>query len=114
MFLDEGVGDEKRLEAIRSEGGLGLFLRSLLGLDRQAAKHAFGMAIDLRSLTANQIQFIDLIVNHLTERGVIDPALLYESPFTDVSDQGLSGVFPAGQSGKVIEVIHRLNASAAA
>jgi type I restriction enzyme R subunit len=114
MFLDEGVGDEKRLDAIRSEGGLGLFLRSLLGLDRQAAKHAFGMAIDLQSLTANQIQFIDLIVNHLSERGLIDPTLLYESPFTDLNDQGLSGVFPAGQSGKVIEVIHRLNASAAA
>lgn len=114
MFLEEGLGDEKRLEAIRSEGGLGLFLRSLLGLDRQAAKHAFGTAIDLHSLTANQIQFIDLIVNHLSERGLIDPTLLYESPFTDLNDQGLSGVFPAGQSGKVIEVIRRLNASAAA
>jgi type I restriction enzyme R subunit len=114
MFMEEGVVDAERLGALRTEGGLGLFLRSLLGLDRQAAKHAFSMAIDIRGLTANQIQFIELIVNHLTERGVIDPTLLYESPFTDLNDQGLSGVFPADQSGKIIEVIQRLNASAAA
>ena len=114
MFLDEGIGDESRLDTIRRDGGLGLFFRSLLGLDRQAAKAAFSSLVDLGSLTASQIQFIDMIVNHLTERGVIDPELLYESPFTDVSDQGLSGVFPAERSVEVLEVVRRIRATAAA
>ena len=114
MFLEEGVGDQTRLEAIRGEGGLGLFFRRILGLDRQAAKAAFSAIVDLGTLTAGQIQFIDMIVNHLTERGVIDPELLYESPFTDVSDQGLSGVFPAERSAEVMEIVRRIWATAAA
>jgi type I restriction enzyme R subunit len=114
MFLDEGIGDEAMLGAVRAEG-FGLFLRKFLGLDRRAAKAAFSEAFDLGRLTANQIQFIDLIINHLTEPGVIDPGLLYESPFTDLDDQGLSGVFPAEDSRqKVLSILERLTASAAA
>lgn len=114
MFLEHGLADEGRLGALRADGGLGIFLRSLLGLDRQAAKAAFSTALDVGSLTDRQIEFIDLIVNHLTERGVIDPALLYESPFTDLNDQGLNGVFPQEQSRKILEIVRGLNSAAAA
>ncbi|MFO1210344.1 MAG: type I restriction-modification enzyme R subunit C-terminal domain-containing protein [Amaricoccus sp.] len=62
----------------------------------------------------SQIQFIDMIVNHLTERGVIEPALLYESPFTDVSDQGLDGVFPPKGSAEVLGIVRRIAQTAAA
>lgn len=55
MFIAEGVGDERRLDTIRNEGGLGLFFRKLMGLDRQAAKAAFGALAGLGSLTASQI-----------------------------------------------------------
>jgi len=51
--------------------------------------------VQIARLAASQIQLIDMIINHLTEREVIDPELLYERPFTDVSDQGLSGIFPS-------------------
>jgi type I restriction enzyme R subunit len=114
MLVDEGVADEGRLGALRSAGGLGVFLRSLLGLDRRAAKEAFSAVLDLGSMTASQLQFIDLILNYLTERGVIEPAILYESPFTDINDQGLTGVFSQEDSKLIIEVIGRLSASAAA
>ena len=40
MFLEEAVGGPEELERIRQEGGLGLFIRSLVGLDREAAKQA--------------------------------------------------------------------------
>ncbi|WP_299131522.1 DEAD/DEAH box helicase family protein, partial [uncultured Amaricoccus sp.] len=114
MFLEEGVGDERRLDTIRNEGGLGLFFRKLTGLDRQSAKAAFGALAGVGSLSASQLHFIDLIINYLTERGIIDPSLLYESPFTDVSDQGLSGVFPAERSAEVLEIVRRIRATAAA
>jgi len=32
---------------------------------------------------ANQIEFVNMVVDHLTEHGVMDKSLLYESPFTD-------------------------------
>jgi hypothetical protein len=30
-------------------------------------------------------EFVDLIINHLTEHGVMDASRLYESPFTDIT-----------------------------
>jgi type I restriction enzyme R subunit len=47
-----------------------------------------------KNLSGNQIEFINLIIDHLTETGAMDPSRLYESPFTDLDDQGVSGVFP--------------------
>lgn len=67
-----------------------------------------------RQLFSGQIQFIDLMVNHLTERGVIDAALHYERPFTDVSDQGLTGVFPPKESADVLKIVRRIAETAAA
>src|SRR6516225_160059 len=35
----------------------------------------------------------NMIVEHLTARGVMDPRLLYESPFTDLDPLGVAGIF---------------------
>jgi len=63
--------------------GLGLFVRSLVGLDREAAKHAFGSFLHENALGANQIEFVNLIIDHLTQCGWMPPSALYESPFID-------------------------------
>jgi type I restriction enzyme R subunit len=114
IFLEEGVADDVQLDGIRSEGGLGLLIRSLVGLDREAAKEAFSSFIDGRTLTANQIEFISLVIDHLTERGVLDPRRLYESPFTDIDDQGVSGIFELGDVKELVNVINEVKARAAA
>jgi type I restriction enzyme R subunit len=54
---------------------------------------AQGEYLDNKTLTANQIRFIDFIIDYLTQNGVMEPGLLYESPFTDFSVAGLDGVF---------------------
>ncbi len=114
IFLEEGVADDAEIESIRSEGGLGIFIRSLIGLDREAAKQAFSSFIDGKVLTANQIEFIDLVIDHLTERGVLDPRRLYESPFTDLDDQGVSGIFELGDVKELVKVINEVKSRAAA
>lgn len=114
IFLEEGVADDAELESIRGEGGLGIFILSLIGLDREAAKLAFSSFIDGKALTANQIEFIDLVIDHLTERGVLDPRRLYESPFTDIDDQGVSGIFDLGHVKELVKVINEVKARAAA
>jgi type I restriction enzyme R subunit len=106
MFLAESVGSPEDLDRIRGEGGLGLFVRSLVGLDREAAKQALAGFVSGRTLSANQIEYVDLIIDYLTDRGVIDPRRLYESPFTDLDDQGVSGVFAPAD---VREIVQRLN-----
>lgn len=113
MFVAEGVGADA-LARIRADGGLGLFVRGLVGLDREAAKKALDGFVGGRTLTANQIEFVDLIIDHLTEQGVMDPARLYESPFTDVDDQGVNGVFPPAEVTSLVEALARIRANAAA
>jgi type I restriction enzyme R subunit len=114
IFIEEGVADDAELEGIRNDGGLGVFIRSLIGLDREAAKNAFSSFIDGKMLTANQIEFIDLVIDHLTERGVLDPRRLYESPFTDIDDQGVSGIFELGDVKEFVRIINEVKARAAA
>jgi type I restriction enzyme R subunit len=114
MFVAESVGSPEDLERVRSEGGLGLFVRSLVGLDREAAKQALAGFVSGRTLSANQIEFIDLIIDYLTDRGVMDPRRLYESPFTDVDDQGVSGVFTPSEVKIIVDTLAQVKAKAAA
>lgn len=113
MVAETGASDDDLAEA-REEGGLGLFVRSLVGLERDAAKSAFADFMAGKNLNANQIEFIDLIINYLTERGAMDPRRLYESPFTDFDDQGVSGVFPQADVQLIIKVLNDVRDRAAA
>lgn len=95
--------------------GLGLFVRSLVGLERAAAKNAFAGFLDGRKLSSNQIEFIDLVINHLTENGALDPARLYESPFTDQHPLGVDGLFPAADDvTDLLSLLEKVRQSAAA
>lgn len=94
---------------------LGIFIRSIIGLDAGAAKQAFAGFLTEGNYTADQIRFINTIIDHLTQNGIIDKGMLFESPFTDIHDQGLVGVFgKASERDKIIEIIDRINSNAVA
>ncbi|MFT6228110.1 MAG: type I restriction enzyme R subunit [Paracoccaceae bacterium] len=114
MFVEQGVGDAATLDELRQQGGLGIFLRSLVGLDREAAKAAFSGLEGLGAMTASQTEFINLIIDHLTEQGALDTARFYESPFTDIDAQGIAGVFEPTQIKRIIQAVERLKGTAAA
>ena len=104
------VADLKELEALLHEAGgsdgdiarardlhtsLPVFIRSLVGLDREAATQAFAHLVAEGTASASQLQFIEEIVQHLTEHGAMPAQRLYASPFTDIHAQGPDGVFDA-------------------
>jgi len=86
----------------------------LVGLDREAAKQAFAGFLAGTTLNANQIEFVNLIVDHLTEHGVMSASLLYESPFTDLAPRGPDGLFTSAQVDELIGVLDRIRATALA
>jgi type I restriction enzyme R subunit len=115
MLAEGGIGRVEEIErAIRESKGLGLFVRSLVGLDRQAAKDVLSGFIAGKRLTANQIQFVDMIVNYLTEHGAMDASLLYESPFTDVTPRGPNGLFASAEIDELMTIINNVNSTAQA
>ncbi|GAA0729018.1 DEAD/DEAH box helicase family protein [Sphingomonas japonica] len=113
MIEEAGASDNDLVEA-SGEAGLGLFVRSLVGLERDAAKDAFAEFMAGKNLNGNQIEFINLIIEHLTERGAMDPRRLYESPFTDLDDQGVSGLFPQADVHNIVKVLSNVRQRAVA
>src|SRR5262245_2933409 len=107
IFLEAGV-DQTALWALQADGGLPHFVRTLVGLDREAAKRTFAEFKDGRRLTADQLQFVDEIINHLTARGVMNPKLLYEAPFTDFHRNGVEGVFEKADVIRLVQILREI------
>ncbi|MET8837082.1 DEAD/DEAH box helicase family protein [Micromonospora sp. NPDC004540] len=114
MLAESGVGAAEDFEQAReSADGLGLFIRSLVGLDRQAATEAFGEFLDGRTLSRSQIEFIHMIIGHLTRNGVMDEGLLYESPFTDIAPHGPDSLFAEADIDRMVAILRSVRATAA-
>ena len=114
ILTASGGNPEYVQQAKETSNGLGLFVRSLVGLDRGAAKEAFAGFLAGKTLSANQIQFVNLIVDHLTERGLMDSGLLYEAPFTDLTPTGPDGLFESAQVNELLAVLAQVRAAALA
>jgi type I restriction enzyme, R subunit len=115
ILAESGAGGADEITRAKEESqGLGLFVRSLVGLDREAAKAALAGFLSGRTLTANQIDFVNLVVNQLTERGVVNPAALYASPFTDLTARGPEGLFKTDEVNQLVHVLEGVRATALA
>jgi len=69
------------------------FVRGLVGMDRAAAQAAFSDFLADRSLSPPQIRFIEMVIDQLTARGVMEPSALYEAPFSDIHSEGPDALF---------------------
>jgi hypothetical protein len=105
LFTEADIASVADFGQIRALPDLPNFIRSLVGLDRSAAKAAFNEALVGKTLSAVQIRFIELIVDHLTASGRMEPELLYAPPFTDFAPNGVSDVFGATEVQRIVEVI---------
>lgn len=115
MLLDAGVGEAGDIERARKTShGFGRFVRSMVGLDRASVREAFGEFLAEGIATAAQIEFINMVIEHLTDQGVMDPALLYEPPFTDLAPTGPEKLFDEEKVTRLFTKIQAINDSAVA
>jgi type I restriction enzyme R subunit len=116
IFFESGeLGSREEFEnAFGKQDKLGLFIRSLAGLDRHEAKLEFADFLDGHRYNANQIEFVNMIVDHLTQNGVMEPAILFESPYTNYDPSGLSGLFADGDASRIVDILSTIKRNAAA
>lgn len=114
-LVEVGVGTMDEVAAAAQDAsGLGLFIRSVVGLDRSAAKAAMAESIDLGRLGTVQIQFVNLVVDYLASRGVLPAEALYEDPFTGIAPEGPDGLFRSDEVDRLIEALHMVHDNAVA
>lgn len=111
LFAKEVAGSKEQFEKAYGKQPLGAFIRSLVGLDRAAAQEAFAEFLNEGSLNADQMTFINQIIDHLVRNGMMNPERLFEQPFTDLNPEGIAGIFPE-RAEKVLAVIDGVNRKA--
>jgi type I restriction enzyme R subunit len=89
LFVEFGFGTREDVEEVATEHqGLGIFLRSLSGLDRTAAAAALDEFQRGRTFTASQLDFLALLTDTLARRGLVEVDDLYRHPFTRIASRG--------------------------
>jgi len=114
IYESEAVGGRAQFEqTFGREKPLALFIRSLVGLDRGAAKEAFGQFLDASRYSSQQIRFVEMIIDQLTRNGVVEPGQLYEPPYTGIHYGGLDGAFGDSDAEAIVQQLQSVMALAA-
>ncbi|MEQ1904607.1 MAG: DEAD/DEAH box helicase family protein, partial [Pirellulaceae bacterium] len=115
ILASNGLGVADDIERAKTESnGLGLFVRSLVGMERDSAKEALADFLNGKTMSANQIEFVNMIVDHLTEHGMLENHLLYESPFVDITPQGPEALFSSTQIDELMLILEKVRSTATA
>jgi len=113
LFTESVAGTKEQFVQQYGEKPLGAFIRSITGVDQSVLNEAFADFLQTGELRADQMTFINTIISYLSKNGTINKAMLFESPFTDLNDQGIDGVFDDdAEIVKVIKIIDEINENA--
>ena len=104
---------DKFEECFGTDQSLPMFIRSLVGLDRKAVQEAFSKYLQGSSYNEKQIRFIEMMIDHLTQNGVLDAAQLYEAPFNQIHYEGVDGVFDDADADNIFGVVEAFNEAVA-
>lgn len=115
IFEAQEVESKERFEkCFGTDKPLSLFIRSLIGLDRQSVQEAFSKYLQGSTYNETQIRFVEMIIKHLTMRGTLEASQLYEPPFNQMHYKGIDGMFADGDADNILSVVQAFNESAVA
>ncbi len=86
--MEQVIAAPEDPEAGKAEMGLHRFPRCSPGCI-VPPRDAFGGFVARRQQAADQLEFLDRMIDALSETGSVDPKNFYESPYTDIDSQGI-------------------------
>jgi len=105
LLFEEDPETAAHLDDVLKGRDLTVFIRSIIGMDAKVAKALFAEFINRPGISAAQMNFMDTLINFLTQNGTIDKSMLFDRPFTDIDQQGVLGVFQDEDAQKIIRII---------
>ncbi|WP_165976376.1 DEAD/DEAH box helicase family protein [Bacillus salipaludis] len=115
MLEKEQIGTKEQFNkefSLGDENSFGIFVRSLVGLERSAAQDAFAALIQRTNLNANQINFINMIIDYLSVNGILEPGKLLDQPFVSLHNEGVYGLFDDKTVDDIVNVVQSLKETA--
>ncbi len=109
MWMEVGTKEEY----IEEYGGisLGVLVRRVTGLDKQAALDVFSKYLDHTILNENQRYFVGMVVDYIVKNGTMDDfGVLKESPFSDRGSFADLFVEPVWK--KIMDALDEINTNA--
>lgn len=108
-----GASDvEEYREKVLDKKPLGTFIRELVGLDMNAAKEAFSDFLDEGTYSAEQINFVNKVIDYLMDNGILSMEYIFSPPFTDDHGEGAYGFFDDGKVAELFKRIREVNDNA--
>jgi type I restriction enzyme, R subunit len=113
IFVDSGFGTAEDVALATAEhGGLGLYLRSLTGLDHKAAAAAFDQFRVDRTFSPPLRGYLDLLIDALAKNGLVAIGDLYEASFTLRAPHGPEDLFASTEIDAIEHVLDAIRATA--
>lgn len=110
-ILWKEIGTKEEYSAEYGEKPLGILVRSIVGLDMNAAKEAFSNYLTKANFNSRQIYFLNQIIEYIVQNGTMsDFSVLQETPFTDQGS--IAEVFDMKAWAGIRNTIERINANA--
>lgn len=105
----EGDGEEllERPHTRKEAPSLAHFVPRLVGMDRAVAQAMFSIFLSDRSLSGPQTRFVEMVIDRVTARGVMEGSALYEPPFSGLHREGPDSLF-AGKEQVIEGIFERL------
>lgn len=112
LFAEETIIPREEYTRIYGDKPVGLMVRSIVGLDRNAARQAFAELLAKAPLHPDQISFLNQVIEYLVKNGAVKRKELFESPFTRHHDLGVAGVMGAENAKTVVELVTLIDQNA--
>lgn len=77
-------------------------------MDRDAVEEALGEFVAGTSLTTQQLDFLQVLTNHLVENGKVNPAALFDSPYNELAPSGPDVLFGNDRVVKLFGVLRSI------
>jgi len=105
------LGSKEDYEKKFGKKPLGELVRSIIGLDKRAAKEAFSKFDSEYHLDAQQMYFVNHLINYIVKNGTLnDLSIFGKTPFNDKGS--IYSVFPDLLWDEICATINRINANA--